>query len=116
VIADDAYLRESILDPGAKIVAGFPNVMPSFRGVASEQDVLLLIAYIKSLGTPALAGPGAGVGAGQGSGAAGGISAPGEAAQRGLQNMSAPEENPHTMQSGRAREVERREGGTLREK
>jgi cytochrome c oxidase subunit II len=50
VIADDAYLRESILEPNAKIVAGFePNVMPNFKGQISEEGVIQLIAYIKSL-------------------------------------------------------------------
>jgi len=50
VLADDAYLRESILDPNAKIVAGFePNVMPNFKGQLSEENVIQLIAYIKSL-------------------------------------------------------------------
>src|SRR3982751_304562 len=50
VTADDAYLRESILDPNAKITAGFePNIMPSFKGQISEQNVIQLIAYIKSL-------------------------------------------------------------------
>ncbi len=45
VIADDAYLRESILDPNAKIVAGFePNVMPNFKGQVSEENVIQLIA------------------------------------------------------------------------
>jgi cytochrome c oxidase subunit II len=56
VIADDAYLRESILDPNAKIVAGFePNVMPQFKGQVTEENVIQLIAYIKSLSpsTPA---------------------------------------------------------------
>jgi cytochrome c oxidase subunit 2 len=56
VLADDAYLRESILDPNAKIVAGFePNVMPNFKGQVSEENVIQLIAYIKSLSpsTPA---------------------------------------------------------------
>ena len=56
VIADDAYLRESILEPNAKIVAGFePNVMPNFKGQLSEENVIQLIAYIKSLSpaTPA---------------------------------------------------------------
>lgn len=56
VTADDAYLRESILDPNAKIVAGFePNVMPNFKGQLSEENVIQLIAYIKSLSpsTPA---------------------------------------------------------------
>ncbi|HEY7306672.1 MAG TPA: cytochrome c oxidase subunit II [Bryobacteraceae bacterium] len=50
VIADDAYLRESILDANAKIVNGFePNVMPNFKGQLSEENVIQLIAYIKSL-------------------------------------------------------------------
>ena len=56
VIADDAYIRESILNPNAKIVAGFePNVMPNFNGQLSEQSVIALIAYVKSLSptTPA---------------------------------------------------------------
>ncbi len=50
IIADDAYLRESILDPTAKIVAGYQPIMPTFRGQVSEEQVLQLIAYIKSLG------------------------------------------------------------------
>lgn len=51
--ADDAYIRESILEPNAKIVAGFePNVMPNFKGQVSEEQTIQLIAYIKSL-TPA---------------------------------------------------------------
>lgn len=50
VIADDAYIRESILDPNTKIAAGFePNVMPVFKGQVSEEDVIKLIAFIKSL-------------------------------------------------------------------
>ncbi len=56
VLADDAYLRESILDPNAKIVAGFePDVMPHFKGQISEEGVIQLIAFIKSLSpsTPA---------------------------------------------------------------
>jgi cytochrome c oxidase subunit 2 len=55
-VADDAYIRESILDPNAKIVAGFqPNVMPNFKGQITEENVIQLIAYIKSLSpqTPA---------------------------------------------------------------
>jgi cytochrome c oxidase subunit II len=49
VIADDAYIRDSILNPGAKIVAGFQPIMPSFQGVLTEDQVLSLIAYVKSL-------------------------------------------------------------------
>ena len=51
VIADDAYVRESILDPGAKIVSGYENIMPTFQGVVTEDQLLQLIAYVKSLGT-----------------------------------------------------------------
>lgn len=50
VTADDAYIRESILDPNAKIAAGFePNVMPVFKGQVTEENVIQLIGYIKSL-------------------------------------------------------------------
>ncbi|HTB20361.1 MAG TPA: cytochrome c, partial [Bryobacteraceae bacterium] len=50
VMADDAYIRESILNPNAKIVAGYhPNVMPSFQGQISEEGILQLVVYIKSL-------------------------------------------------------------------
>jgi cytochrome c oxidase subunit 2 len=49
VTADENYVRESILNPGAKIVAGFKNIMPSFQGVVNEEQLLSLVAYIKSL-------------------------------------------------------------------
>src|SRR5437868_2399896 len=52
VTADENYLRESILNPGVKIVAGFQNIMPTFQGVVNEEQLLSLIAYIKSLQTP----------------------------------------------------------------
>lgn len=48
-LADEAYLRESILDPGAKVVAGWQNIMPTFRGQVSEEDIIRLIGYFKSL-------------------------------------------------------------------
>lgn len=47
--ADEAYIRESILQPQAKIVAGFEPIMPSFSGQVSEVDLVKLIAYIRSL-------------------------------------------------------------------
>jgi cytochrome c oxidase subunit 2 len=50
--ADENYIRESILNPGAKIVAGFNNLMPSFQGVVSEEQLLALVAYMKSLEMP----------------------------------------------------------------
>ena len=48
--ADDDYLRESILTPHAKIVAGYKPLMPTFKGQVSEEQILQLISYIKSLG------------------------------------------------------------------
>ncbi len=59
VVADETYLRESILNPSAKVVAGYQPVMPSFQGQMSEDDLLQIIAYIKSL-KPAPGQPGAG--------------------------------------------------------
>lgn len=52
VVADDAYIRESILRPAAKVVRGYPPIMPSFEGRASEEDIMLLISYIRSLPPP----------------------------------------------------------------
>jgi cytochrome c oxidase subunit 2 len=49
--ADDQYLRQHILTPGATVVAGYDNIMPTFQGVVSEDQLIQLIAYIKSLGT-----------------------------------------------------------------
>lgn len=50
VVADDEYLRESILNPQAQIVAGYQPVMPTFAGQISEEGILQLIAYLKTLG------------------------------------------------------------------
>ncbi len=49
VLADEAYLRESILSSNARVVAGYQPVMPNFQGLLTEEQVLQLIAYIKSL-------------------------------------------------------------------
>jgi cytochrome c oxidase subunit II len=49
IIADEAYLRDSILLPDKDIVAGFSPIMPSFTGVASEGQLVELVAYLKSL-------------------------------------------------------------------
>lgn len=48
-VVDDAYLRESILNPQARLVQGFAPVMPTFQGQLSEENIMNLIAYIKSL-------------------------------------------------------------------
>jgi cytochrome c oxidase subunit 2 len=60
VVADDAYLRESIMLPQSKIVDGFLPIMPTFQGLLSEEQLLQLIAYVKTLKGPAAAEPPAG--------------------------------------------------------
>ncbi len=60
VVADETYLRESILNPRAKIVAGYQPIMPVFQGLVSEEQVLQLIAYIKSLSKPQAPAPASG--------------------------------------------------------
>jgi len=81
VIADENYVRESILDPGAKIVNGFKPIMPTFQGLVSEEQLNALVAYVKSLssaksaeagGTPAVVVP---------------AKAPGEAPSKGTQGQ-----------------------------
>jgi len=49
VTADENYVRECILDPGAKRVKGFQPIMPTFQGLVSEEQVNALVAYIKSM-------------------------------------------------------------------
>lgn len=51
VIADDSYIRDSILYPGQHVVASYDPVMPSFKGVISEDELLKLVAYVVSLGS-----------------------------------------------------------------
>lgn len=50
VTVDDAYIRESILYPQRQIVAGYEGIMPTYQGRVSEEQLLALIAYIRSLG------------------------------------------------------------------
>jgi len=49
ITADENYLRECILDPGAKRVKGFQPIMPTFQGLVTEEQVNALVAYIKSI-------------------------------------------------------------------
>jgi cytochrome c oxidase subunit 2 len=49
VPADDDYIRKSIWDPGAEIVAGYENIMPTFKGQVSAEEINELIAFIRSL-------------------------------------------------------------------
>jgi len=66
VIADEDYVRESIVNSQAKIVSGFKPIMPIFQGQISEEQLNALVAYVKSLsqtpagqaGTPELKSPG----------------------------------------------------------
>ena len=50
VIADDQYIRDSIVQPERQVVASYAPLMPSFSGVVSEEDLVALVAFIKSLG------------------------------------------------------------------
>ena len=50
VNADEQYLRESIVNPQAKIVEGFQPLMPTFQGLVTEEQLMQLIAYVKSIG------------------------------------------------------------------
>lgn len=52
VVADENYVRESILNPTAKIVNGFKPVMPTFQGLVTEEQLNALVAYVKSLNQP----------------------------------------------------------------
>jgi cytochrome c oxidase subunit 2 len=61
VVADDAYIRESILAPNAKIVAGYQPLMPTFQGQLTEEQILSLTAYIRSLQSQPVPATGAGI-------------------------------------------------------
>jgi cytochrome c oxidase subunit 2 len=56
VVVDDGYLRESIVLPQAKIVEGYLPIMPTFQGLVSEEQLMQLIAYVKSLSAPGAGG------------------------------------------------------------
>jgi cytochrome c oxidase subunit 2 len=61
VTADDGYIRESILVPAAKVVAGYQPVMPAFQGQLTEEQIIALTAYIKSLQSQPVPATGAGI-------------------------------------------------------
>lgn len=58
VTADDNYIRESIINPAKKVVAGYQPIMPTYKGQLTEEELLELMSYIQSLERPA-AGAGA---------------------------------------------------------
>jgi cytochrome c oxidase subunit 2 len=49
---DEDYVRESILSPGAKVVSGFPNIMPSYQGQVSPDQLEALVDHLRSLAQP----------------------------------------------------------------
>ena len=86
VTFDDTYIRESILNSNAKIVSGYahPSIMPTFQGLVNEEQLLQLIAYLKSIGP-------------QQSNAGGAQTAPVETKQQpGPQQQTAPANAPKT--------------------
>ena len=54
-LVDEAFIRESIVNPQAKVAAGFLPIMPTFQGLVTEEQLLQLIAYVRSLGQQAAA-------------------------------------------------------------
>lgn len=53
VVADENYIRESIVDPQAKVVAGYDPVMPTFKGQLSDREITAIIDYLRGLAAPA---------------------------------------------------------------
>lgn len=60
VKVDESYVRESIVDPRARIVSGYKPLMPTYRGLIGEQGLMNLIEYIKSIGPDDAGGDAAG--------------------------------------------------------
>lgn len=52
VPADEAYLRESIVTPSAKLVEGYQPIMPTYQGLVGEEGLMQIVAYLKSLEAP----------------------------------------------------------------
>ena len=87
--ADEGYIRNSILLPQSQVVAGYQPLMPSFKGQVSEEQILQLIAYIKSLGSSA-SQPGRQPGTGAQPAPPGGQGAPGASPSAQPQPSQAP--------------------------
>jgi cytochrome c oxidase subunit 2 len=49
VVADAEYIRRSIMDPNAQVVAGYPPIMPTYEGQVGEEELVPLVEYIRSL-------------------------------------------------------------------
>jgi cytochrome c oxidase subunit II len=52
VVADENYLRESIMNSQAKVVQGYQPIMPTFQGMVNEENLIQLVAYLKTLKPP----------------------------------------------------------------
>jgi cytochrome c oxidase subunit 2 len=96
VVADEQYVRNSILNPGSQIVKGYQPIMPTFKGQVTEEQMNSLIAFIKSLTPGAVAAPSGGA-----MSSSNNNSAPGSAntmtppkADRGAQNVPGSNPNP----------------------
>jgi cytochrome c oxidase subunit 2 len=48
-VADEAFIRQAIINPNSVVLKNYPPIMPTFRGQVNEEQVLQLIAYVKSL-------------------------------------------------------------------
>ena len=77
-LADENYIRESILTPAAKVVAGYQPIMPTFKGTITEEELMLLVGYVRSL-----------------SGQAGGPASSSASASNAGGNAMAPASNPN---------------------
>lgn len=49
LVADEAYLRKSMLEPNVDIVKGFPPIMPPLKGLLTDQEIDVLVSYLKGL-------------------------------------------------------------------
>jgi cytochrome c oxidase subunit 2 len=49
VVADEAYLTESMMDPSVKIVAGYPPIMPTYLGKLTAPEAAAIVEFIRSL-------------------------------------------------------------------
>jgi len=52
VKANETYIRESILEPKKKVVEGYEPIMPTYKGQLSEEDLIKIIAYLKTKTKP----------------------------------------------------------------
>jgi cytochrome c oxidase subunit 2 len=100
VLANDEYIRNSILNPSSQIVEGFQPIMPTFKGQVTEEQLVSLVAYIKSLSgiTGTTTGGGSG-GTAANTASSGSVMNPANSAappkaDRGRENL--PGSNPNT--------------------